>query len=404
MPDRVAQRVIDAWTERLAPVMRERAAAWWEVNVAATPANSARYRKALEAVEDAAGDAEGFSRLEHAIEEKAEDPRRRRTLAVLRNALLPFQGPKDARTEMAALTARVQERYSNVRGTVAGKPVSDNEIAAILESSDDVALRKAAWEAGKEVGAVVAKDVRRLAHLRNVVARALRFSDHRAMELARQEVDEAWLASFLARMDAGTAAPFAAYKSALDARLAKRFRTTPEALRPWHHADPFFQQAPAGEGDGVLAETFRGCDPVALARRTYEPLGFSREVEDVLARSDLFPKAGKCQHAFCSHVDREGDVRVLCNVVPTERWTGTMLHELGHAVYDEDIDRARGRCARRRTWRARRRSRCSWGGWSTSPSGSGPSPPSLRRRSAPPPRPARGRRRRTCSSSRAGCS
>src|SRR5262245_8166914 len=251
MPDRVAQRVIDAWTERLAPVMRERAEAWWQVNVSATPENAARYRKALEAVEEAGGDAEGFARLSRAIEEGVEDPRRRRTLVVLRLALLPYQGPKDARTEMAALTARVQERYSNVRGSVAGKPVSDNEIAAILETSDDVATRKAAWEASKEVGAVVAKDVRRLAALRNVVAQALGYADHRAMELARQEVDEGWLASFLSRMDAGTSAAFTAYKAALDARLAARFRTSVESLRPWHHSDPFFQQAPAGEDDGV---------------------------------------------------------------------------------------------------------------------------------------------------------
>ena len=32
-------------------------------------------------------------------------------------------------------------------------------------------------------------------------------------------------------------------------------------------------------------------------------------------------------------------MRVLCNVVPGERWTETTLHELGHAAYDVAIDR-----------------------------------------------------------------
>ena len=32
-------------------------------------------------------------------------------------------------------------------------------------------------------------------------------------------------------------------------------------------------------------------------------------------------------------------MRVLCNVVPNERWMGTMLHEFGHAIYDLSIDR-----------------------------------------------------------------
>ena len=49
---------------------------------------------------------------------------------------------------------------------------------------------------------------------------------------------------------------------------------------------------------------------------------------------------GKSQHAFCIDIDREGDVRVLCNVEPSERWMETMLHEFGHAMYDRECDRA----------------------------------------------------------------
>jgi peptidyl-dipeptidase A len=51
-------------------------------------------------------------------------------------------------------------------------------------------------------------------------------------------------------------------------------------------------------------------------------------------RSDLLPRDGRSQHAFCIDVDRAGDVRVLCNNVPGGRWAETMLHEFGHAVYD----------------------------------------------------------------------
>ena len=53
----------------------------------------------------------------------------------------------------------------------------------------------------------------------------------------------------------------------------------------------------------------------------------------MIARSDLYEKKGKSPHAFCTDIDREGDVRVLANIVPNEYWVGTMLHELGHAVY-----------------------------------------------------------------------
>ena len=59
-----------------------------------------------------------------------------------------------------------------------------------------------------------------------------------------------------------------------------------------------------------------------------------------MARSDLRERAGKSQHAFCLRVGRSYpyDVRVLANVRDDAYWTNTMLHELGHAVYDKYID------------------------------------------------------------------
>jgi peptidyl-dipeptidase A len=64
------------------------------------------------------------------------------------------------------------------------------------------------------------------------------------------------------------------------------------------------------------------------------------EVRDVLARSDLYERPGKDQHAFCTRIGRRYpyDVRVLANVRPDAYWMDTMLHEFGHAVYDKNID------------------------------------------------------------------
>ena len=56
--------------------------------------------------------------------------------------------------------------------------------------------------------------------------------------------------------------------------------------------------------------------------------------------SDLYERAGKDQHAFCLDVDRAGDIRVLANLAPGEEWLDVLLHEVGHAVYDDHVDRA----------------------------------------------------------------
>jgi peptidyl-dipeptidase A len=214
---------------------------------------------------------------------------------------------------------------------VDGVELNDNEIKRILRQSDDPAERREAWEAAKTVGATVADDVRELARLRNEAARGLGYRDWFALSLSTDELDEGKLLETLAAADRVTAEPFARWKSALDEKLALRFGCTRAELRPWHYADPFFQETPV-EGAVDLDPLFAGTDIVSLSRRTFEGVGL--EVAGILERSDLFPRAGKCQHAFCIDVDRSGDVRVLANVVDNHDWADTMLHELGHGVYD----------------------------------------------------------------------
>lgn len=75
---------------------------------------------------------------------------------------------------------------------------------------------------------------------------------------------------------------------------------------------------------------------LAIGLRSY--LGLGIDLSAVVERSDFWPKPGKSQHAFCTHIDRRGDVRVLLNLTPTGRWLRTLLHELGHAAYESLLD------------------------------------------------------------------
>src|SRR5262249_164735 len=115
---------------------------------------------------------------------------------------------------------------------------------------------------------------------------------------------------------------------------SQRYRVPVEDLRPWHYADMFFQRTPK-IGSVNLDPFFDGQKLEDLALKTYDGLGM--DARDVLDRSDLYERDKKDQHAFCIHIDREGDVRTLCNLQPSLRWMDTLLHELGHAVYDKYI-------------------------------------------------------------------
>jgi len=324
-----ASALIDSVEEALRPLSYARNVAWWDSQVDASDENERRRAESELAYSDALSDRELFAAVEGA--KSAADPVPARQLDLLHNLMLPHQIPDALRARIVELESAVEVRFSRHRGVVAGAEVNDNEIKRILRLSDDPTQRREAWEAAKTVGASVAEDVRELARLRNEAARGLGYRDWFALSLSTDELDEGKLLATLADADRVTAEPFARWKSALDEKLALRFGCATSELRPWHYADPFFQETPV-EGSVDLDPLFAGEDVVSLSRRTFGGIGL--DVESILDRSDLLPRPGKCQHAFCIDVDRSGDVRVLANVVSNHDWADTMLHELGHGVYD----------------------------------------------------------------------
>ncbi|MFO7573009.1 MAG: M2 family metallopeptidase [Gaiellaceae bacterium] len=325
-----ASRLADAVEERLRPLDRERAVAWWDLNVQVSEENGHRRVATDIAYSQVLADAGLFASVGR-VRAASGSALWRRRLDVLHDLMLPYQISPSLQERIVELEAEVEARFTRHRAVVRGSEVDDNEIKRILRRSDDPAERREAWEASKTVGAAVADDVRELARLRNEAARSVGHRDWYALSLATDELDERRLAETLAAADRVTVEPFAHWKAELDERLASRFGCSVGELRPWHYADPFFQEAPS-EGGVDLDPLFDGGDAIALARRTFEAVGF--DAASILERSDLYPRAGKCQHAFCVDIDREGDVRILANVVPTHSWAETMLHELGHGVYD----------------------------------------------------------------------
>lgn len=325
-----ALSLVEAVEERLRPVRKALSLAWWDLNVDATDENARRRVEADLAYSDVLADRELFSAIADA---RARDGATlvRRRLDLIHDLMLRHQIPDALRKRVAELEASVEATFSRHRGVVGGREADDNEIKRILRESDDPHERREAWEASKTVGAAVADDVRELVRLRNEAARSVGFRDWYALSLATDEMDEVKLAETMSEADRVTAEPFACWKRGLDARLADRFACSPDDLRPWHYADPFFQDVPS-DGGVELDPLFEGDDIVSLAARTFEGMGF--EVQGILERSDLYPRPGKCQHAFCIDVDRAGDVRVLANVVANHSWAETMLHELGHGVFD----------------------------------------------------------------------
>lgn len=245
-------------------------------------------------------------------------------------------GQRDPATidEMSDLTKALSDAYTNFRAEVDGQRLTANAISEILRGEGDSQKRRAAWEGSKQIGSRVADQIRRLAELRNMAAQRMGYANFHRMSLTFDELDPDWLYAMLDELAVKTEAAYRSVKAELDTELSARFGVPADGLMPWHYADPFFQDAPIlADYDYDALFAGRELEPLALA--TYDGLGM--DVRDILARSDLYEREGKDQHAFCTHIDREGDVRILCNLKPNLRWMETLLHELGHAVYDKYI-------------------------------------------------------------------
>ena len=327
-------RLVTDLEARLRPLDVELAESWWVSATQSSDEADQRRARADLARRSALADPDAFAAVRDARAAPDLQPLVRRQLDLLHDACLPQQVPDDLRRRLVEIETTVDSTFTTFRGSLDGRRVDDNTILEILHTSDDTVLRRRAWEASKQIGAEVADQVRELARLRNEAARLLGFRDHFELALSTSEMDETRLFATLDEVDRHTRDPFGHWKSTLDDALAARFGCAPETLAPWHLDEPFFQDPPS-IGAVDLDELFADQDLEALTVRTYDGLGL--DVRPVLERSDLYAREHKSQHAFCIDIDREGDVRVLCNVEPNERWMDTMLHEFGHAVYDREV-------------------------------------------------------------------
>jgi peptidyl-dipeptidase A len=264
------------------------------------------------------------------------EPMLARQLEVLYNTYMENQIEPELLKQIVDLSTQIEKNFSTFRGTIDGQKVTSNQILDILKAETDSQKRQKAWLASKQVGAVVGNDLVRLVKLRNQAAKKLGFNSYHTLSLATSEQDVNEVDKMFAELYALTNEPFAKAKADLDRILAAQYGVTIEQLRPWHYHDPFFQESPMVY-DLDLDVYYRDRDVKKLAEEFYTGIGLP--VDPILAKSDLDEREGKNPHGFCTDIDREGDVRILVNLKNNEAWMETILHELGHAVYDKYQDR-----------------------------------------------------------------
>ncbi len=320
------------------PLEREAALAWWNANVTGRAEDFKAKEDAQNRLDAVLSERARFGRLKEIDAAKISDPQLAREIKLLYLLYLEKQVDPELLKEITAKANAVEKTFNAYRATVGGRTLTDSDVRRILKESRDSAERKAVWEGSKAVGPLVERALKAGVARRNRAARELGYGDYHQLQLHLAEQSQDQVQKLFDELDGLTREPFRKLKAEMDVKLAKQSGVAVGDLRPWHYHDPFFQESPAlfaADFDAVYAKA----DILKLCREFYAGIGLP--IDDVIARSDLYEKPGKSPHAFCTDIDREGDVRVLANIVPNEYWMGSMLHELGHSVYSsKNIPRA----------------------------------------------------------------
>jgi peptidyl-dipeptidase A len=325
------QSFIDEYVRQIEPLLKARNLAYWNFTTNGDESAQAEYARLDTEIRQLHADKDRFAQLKKLAAQADGDTLLARQALLIRNSFEGQQMSAEMIEQIVGLETEVAAEFNAFRAKLDGQEYTDNQLKQILRDSDDSEVRRDAWEASKQIGAQVADRIMKTVGLRNQAAREIGFPNYYTMSLKLQELDEESLFSLFDRLEKLTRPLFATYKAELDRRLADRFHLGVDQLRPWHYADPFFQEVPASP-ELSLDRYYADRDIVALTRQFYQTIGLP--IDAILARSDLYERPGKYQHAYCIDIDRRGDVRIICNVQPDEKWMGTMLHEIGHAVYD----------------------------------------------------------------------
>ncbi len=327
-----ARKFLEVHTKKLRPLEVAASVAWWDANTSGKDEDFQRKEETQNKIDEALGDRTAFADIKDLKEQpkQIDDPVLRRAINVLYLTYLEKQVDKELLKKMVEKANAVEQAFNKFRATVDGN--GDDRQRGPQGPQGIEGLGPAAGSLGSEQEGRPSRRSRP----EGAGQAAQRGGENaRLQELPRpaalpQRAGRRELIKLFDELDELTREPFRAAKKEIDARLAANVGVKVDQLMPWHYHDPFFQETPAVFKTDIDVP-FKNADLVALARDFYKSIDLP--IDRVIAKSDLKERKGKSPHAFCTDIDRAGDVRVLANIVQNNYWMSTLLHEFGHSVY-----------------------------------------------------------------------
>ena len=314
-----ARKFLDAHTKKLRPLEIAASLAWWDANITGKDEDFKRKEEAQNKIDEALADRAAFAEVKELKEDAKDidDPVLRRAIDVLYLTYLEKQVDPELLKKMVAKANAVEKTFNKFRATVDGKEMTDSAgpqgpqgIEGLGAAPGGLGGEQGGRRGGRSRPEGAGQAAQRGGPARSASRTITPCSSISTSRTATQ------LIKLFDELDELTREPFRAAKKEIDAQLAAQRGVKVEELMPWHYHDPFFQETPA-VFKADLDEPFKNADllePVPRFLQGHRPADRPASSPS----SDLNERKGKSPHAFCTDIDRDGDVRVLANIVPNE--------------------------------------------------------------------------------------
>lgn len=332
-----AKKFIEEHLKKVQPIFKEKNQLYWDATGTGKQELYDKYAELEIQYRKIYADKKDFAIVKSLYDsQKITCPALKRQVDLLYLEYLASQGDEELMEKIIKMESSLEAKFNTHRALFEGNKVSDNVLSDVLKKEKNCERRKAAWEACKTVGEMVAEDVIKLVKLRNESARKLGFKNYYDMSLEFAEQNSDDIIRIFQELHDATQKPFEKMKQMIDEKLAAFYGISAKELMPYHYQDQFFQEV-QNVGEVDMDEYLKDKDVKVIVEKFYNGMGLN--VTEMLNHSDLYERENKYQHAYCTDIDREGDVRTMCSIKNNRYWMETLLHELGHGVYSMYIDR-----------------------------------------------------------------
>lgn len=327
------KKLRDEFGSKLEKLLYETELSCWNFYTNSTSENMHLYADAQEKMSDLYKDKDLYEKFKSFKSACFED---KQLSKQVKDIVRAFYDEIESGEELKALRDKendIANKYNSYVMKIDDKPVSKAEISKILETEKDITIRQKAYDANVKAGDVIAKDLVELVKMRNEFAKTKGYKNYFEYSVEENyDISADSLNKLLTGVYSKVGEECAKYYNKRKVELSADFGINPEKLRDYHYG-----LLSAKSNEGVINSYLKTKEQIVdIARKTYTGMGY--DVDNMGITLDLFPRENKNTHGFAFCIKPGKDARILANLTNNARSLDTVLHELGHCVYDIGID------------------------------------------------------------------